>query len=209
MKEHWDNVYSSREIEKTGWYEKVPEPSLELISKIPLGKNDLILDIGSGAGTFIDNLVARGFENIAACDISGIALNALATRLGTTNASKVHFLTDDVTHPAELRDLKNVALWHDRALLHFLLDEEKLQAYRSLLNSVLSDNGYVIIAAFSLKGVQKCSGLNIKNYDQEMIAGFLGDEFRLLHDFDYLYHTPSGDPRPYVYTLFQKTGASG
>ena len=63
-KDHWDNVYSSAEISKLGWYEVNPETSLKLIKKCKLNKSDVIIDIGSGASTIIDKLIDGGFENI-------------------------------------------------------------------------------------------------------------------------------------------------
>ena len=95
-------------------------------------------------------------------------------------------------------------LWHDRAVLHFLLEEKQRSAYLSLLKRIVRKGGYVIIATFSLKGASKCSGLTVKNYDQDMLSDFLGEEFKLLEGFDYLYHMPSGDERSFIYTLFQR-----
>ncbi|CAG1005634.1 hypothetical protein METP2_03677 [Methanosarcinales archaeon] len=41
-----------------------------------------------------------------------------------------------------------------------------------------------------------------------MLAKFLGEDFRLLEYFDYTYYMPSGEPRQYVYALFQKSDES-
>jgi hypothetical protein len=76
--------------------------------------------------------------------------------------------------------------------------------YLSTLKKVVKKGGYVIIAAFSLKGAKKCSGLDVKNYDQNMLAKFLGKDFILLEYFDYTYYMPSGKLRPYIYALFQR-----
>ncbi|MDP2208577.1 MAG: hypothetical protein Q8K98_07360 [Bacteroidota bacterium] len=48
-KNHWDNVYSKNEINKLGWYEETPQPSLDLIRSCNLNKDATILDVGSGA----------------------------------------------------------------------------------------------------------------------------------------------------------------
>ena len=82
--------------------------------------------------------------------------------------------------------------------------ENNLKMYLSTLKKVIKKGGYVIIAAFSLKGAKKCSGLDVKNYDQNMLAKFLGQDFSLLEHFDYTYYMPSGEPRPCIYALFQK-----
>jgi cyclopropane fatty-acyl-phospholipid synthase-like methyltransferase len=191
-------------LDKTlGWYEKIPEPSIKLLSKCHISKDESILDVGAGASTFIDYLINQGFKNVIATDISETALNKLKERLGK-KASIVRWIVDDITQPIHIRDLRDIAMWHDRAVLHFLLEEKQQQTYLSTLKKVIKKGGYVIIAVFSLNGAKKCSGLDVQNYDQNMLAKFLGEDFSLIEYFDYTYYMPSGKPRPYIYTLFQK-----
>jgi len=203
MKKHWDEIYTWLETDELGWYEKIPEPSIKLLTKCRISKDESILDVGAGASTFIDYLINQGFKNVIATDISETALNKLKERLGK-KASIVRWIVDDITRPIHIRDLRDIAVWHDRAVLHFLLEEKQQQTYLSTLKKVIKKGGYVIIAVFSLKGAKKCSGLDVKNYDQNMLATFLGDDFNLIEYFDYTYYMPSGEPRPYIYTLFQK-----
>lgn len=106
-------------------------------------------------------------------------------------ASLIRWIVDDITHPIYIQTLQDVALWHDKALLHFLLEESQQHMYFSKLKNVIKKGGYVIIVAFSLKGAKKCSGLNVKNYDQNLLSQFLGEEFTLLTYFDYTHHMPS------------------
>jgi ubiquinone/menaquinone biosynthesis C-methylase UbiE len=160
--------------------------------------------VGTGASTFIDYLINQGFSNIIATDISEIALNKLKEKLGKEKASRVRWIVDDITQPTHTQNLRDISVWHDRAVLHFLLKENQQRVYLSTLKKVIKKGGYVIIAAFSLEGAKKCSGLDVKNYDQKMLAKFLGEDFRLLEYFDYTHHMPSGETRPYMYTLFQK-----
>ena len=205
MKEHWDEIYAALDVDELTWYEEIPEPSIRLLSKCHIDKDESILDIGAGASTFIDYLVDQGFKNIIAADISKIALNKIKERLGKEKASLVRWIVDDITGPVHIQDLRDIAVWHDRAVLHFLLEENQQKVYLSTLKKVIKKKGYVIIAAFSLKGAKKCTGLDVKNYDQNMLAKFLGEDFKLLEYFDHTYYMPSGQPRPYIYTLFQKT----
>jgi SAM-dependent methyltransferase len=204
MKEHWNRVYKTREMDKLGWYEEKPMPSLNLLSRCNIDKDSPILDVGCGATTLIDCLIEQGFKNIIAVDISETALNKLKERLGEEKASLVDFIVDDITQPIHIKNLKNIAVWHDRALLHFLLEETKLQAYLTTLKKVVKEDGYVILATYSLKGAKRCSGLDVKQYDQNMLTEFLGNEFELVEYLEYTYHMPSGETRPYVYTLFQR-----
>lgn len=204
MKEHWNKIYSMRDVNKLSWYEEIPEPSIRLLSKCRIKKDEFVLDVGAGASTFIDYLIDQGFSNIIATDISEIALNKLKERLGKEKASQIRWIIDDITQPIYIQNLRDISVWHDRAVLHFLLKEKQQREYLSTLKKVIKKGGYVIIAAFSLEGAKKCSGLDVKNYDQNMLAKFLGEEFSLLEYFDYIHYMPSGETRPYIYTLFQK-----
>ena len=204
MAKHWNGIYTSREVSKLGWYEESPTPSLTLISKTNIKKEEPILDVGAGATTLIDNLIELGYKNIVAVDISEVALNKLKERLGEEKASLVKWIVDDITQPIHIDKLEDISLWHDRAVLHFLLEENQQQMYLRTLKKTVRRGGHVIIAAFSLQGAKRCSGLDIKNYDQNMLAKFLGQEFNLIEYFDYTYQMPSGELRPYIYTLFKK-----
>ena len=202
-KEHWNKVYGSNKVTQLGWYEESPEKSLELIEKCGICKDEKILDVGVGASTLIDNLVERGYSNIIVADISEEALKKLKMRLGT-KASSVDFIVDDITQPKNLIGMRDVSIWHDRAVLHFLTKENERRIYLSTLSQVVKADGYVIVEAFSLEGASKCSGLDVRRYSVDMLQEFLGDEFRLIENFDYLYHMPSGDTRPYICTLFKR-----
>ncbi len=204
MKDHWNEVYNHTDIKTLGWYEDKPTPCLRLLAKCNIEKSDPILDVGAGASTFIDCLLEGEYANIIAADISEVALNKLKERLGVRKASKVKWIVDDISKPAYLYKLEKIAVWHDRAVLHFLLETDQIQTYFSTLKKIVRNGGYVIIAAFSLKGAKKCSGLDVKNYDSNMLMENLGEEFHLIETLDYDYRMPSGDIRPYIYTLFQR-----
>lgn len=204
MKEHWNEIYEALDIDELPWQEEIPEPSIKLLSKCRIDKDEAVLDVGAGASIFVDYLIDQGFSNIIAADISEIALNKIKERLGKEKASAVKWIVDDLTHPVYLQNLRDISVWHDRAVLHFLLEESQQQKYLSTLKKIVKNGGYVIIAAFSLKGAKKCSGLDVKNYDQNMLAEFLGEDFSLIEYFDYTFTMPSGRLRPYMYTLFQR-----
>jgi len=205
--EHWDRIYSSSAVQRLGWYEENPTLSLEMIARCAIDKNDSILDVGSGATTLVDFLIQQNYRSIFALDISAVAQEQLRSRLGSKRAAPVQWLIDDITKPTTVLDLKDIAIWHDRALLHFLITAEQRQAYLSVLKKVIRDEGYVIIATFAQNGASKCSGLAVKRYDQQSLAAFLGAEFALIESVEYDYQMPSGPIRPYVYGRFQKRKA--
>jgi len=208
MKEHWNNIYASREVDTLAWYEEKPTPSLSLLAKCNIRKDDSVVDIGACASTFIDFLIEKQLTSIIAVDISEVALSKLQARLGKEKASRVKWIVDDVTDPKHINKLRDIAVWHDRALLHFLLEEDQKLTYFTTLKKIVKKEGYVIIAAFSLRGARRCNGLDVRNYDSQILTEDLGKKIALVEAFDYTYQMPSGDARPYVYTLFHRIGSS-
>jgi SAM-dependent methyltransferase len=166
------------------------------------------MDVGSGTSTLIAALISRGCLNVAAVDISASALQKARNRLAPDQARRVVWVVDDVLSPKGLDAFEaRVKVWHDRALLHFLIHDGDRRCYRKTMRRVLAGDGFVIIAAFSLDGVDRCSGLPVRRYDAAAIGDFLGPEFELQHTFHCVYRTPAGDPRPYVYTLSRRASS--
>ena len=204
MKEHWNKVYSSKEARELGWYEKKPKPTLKLLSKCKLSKDAAILDVGAGTTNLIVFLMDGGYTNISVVDISEVAFKKLKEQLGREKSLLINFIVDDLTQPRYINQLNEIALWHDRAVLHFLAKESQQQTYFATLKKVVKKDGYVIISAFSMNGAKKCSGLDVVNYDENMLSERLGDDFELIENFDYIYRMPSGKTRPFIYTLYQR-----
>lgn len=202
LSQHWNRIYTNSETEQLGWYEHDPNQSIKLIDSCRLAKNSTIFIPGAGNTTLIDALLKRNYSNIIANDISDSALSSLQIRLGNSNA--IEYMIDDLISPNKLASLKEIDLWIDRAVLHFFTKEEEQKAYFNLLRKLIKVEGFVIFAEFSKVGAKKCSGLDVLNYDVEMFQERLGNKFNLLNTFEYSYIMPSGDSRPYVYTLFQR-----
>ena len=203
LKSHWDNTYLKVPTNQLGWHESNPDPSLQLIVKSGLNKSAVMLHVGVGSSTLIDSLLPLGYENIIANDISTQALENLKYRLGK-DSKKVKWIIDDITNPVGLNQIEKIDLWHDRAVLHFFTSEENRSAYFQLINDKVKSGGFVVIAVFNLTGATKCSGLPVYRYSEEMLANALGNEFIMKDSFNFIYTTPSGSERPYIYTLFQR-----
>jgi hypothetical protein len=201
LKRHWDNAYINSPQEKLGWYETDLSATLQLIEKVKLAKEARMLIIGAGSTTLVDELVNRGFSNIIASDISEVALNNLRDRVGE---SKVEFIIDDLTNSTKLYSIDPVDLWIDRAVLHFFTEKNDQDAYFSLFKKKVKKRGFALIAQFNLQGAEKCSGLPVYRYSKEMLEDKLGSDYKIIDSFDYLYTMPSGEHRPYIYTLFKR-----
>lgn len=206
MQQHWDQFHAATPADRTGFWEPTPETSLRVVEHAGLAADDLILDAGGGASTFVDSLLERGHTNLAVADISAVALERARERLGE-RAALVRWLTADLSDASALPEVRDVALWHDRAVLHFLTAAEDREAYSAIVDRVVRPGGYVALAAFSLTGAEACCDLPVRNYDASMLGEVLGTAFELVEAFDHLYINPAGDPRPYVYTLFRRVSA--
>jgi len=204
LQAHWETIYSKKQVDKLGWFEKNPAPSLELISRCDLSPDSSILNVGAGATRLVDELLELGHTNIIANDLSGEALEKLKSRLGDQTSKQVKWIVDDLTNPSELKSLEPVDLWHDRAVLHFFTDDQEQASYFKLLKQLVKPGAYAIIAAFNLQGATTCSGLPVFRYNQQMLQERLGNDFILQEAFNHNYIMPSGDERAYIYTLFKR-----
>lgn len=100
-------------------------------------------------------------------------------------------------------DINDVGLWIDRAVLHFIIDDNSAhQDFRNVENAV-KPGGYALFAEYSKSGVTKCAGLDVRRYDIDDFKTNL-PSFKLISNEDYTYTNPNGDPRPYIYALFNK-----
>jgi hypothetical protein len=117
----------------------------------------------------------------------------------------ITFTDEDMVYLDKEQDTIIYCLFYINKLYSiYLLNLIKSLSGKIVLKTLEGYGIRVIIAAFSLKGAKNCTGLDVKNYDHDLLAEFLGEDFKLLEYFDHTYHMPSGEPRPYIYTLFQK-----
>lgn len=199
---HWDKAYL-KPVEDLGWYENDPISSLNLINKCSLSNDALLFNAGAGASKLIQKLKDIGYSNIFINDISKRAIDKLKYSINNTDG--LSFVVDDLTNPTDLLNLKMVDLWHDRAVLHFFVQQSQQDNYFNLLKSKVKDGGYVIFSEFAIDGAKKCCGLDILNYNEEMLLDRLGNDFSLIKSFNHLYTHPSnGNTRKYIYALFKR-----
>jgi len=198
-KEHWENIYKTKNTDEVSWYQEKPETSLNLISETSIEKNAKIIDVGAGASKLADNLLALGFRNITALDVSLNALNNSKKRLGD-RANNVKWIVSDLR---EFETNERYDLWHDRAVLHFLTEEEYIKRYIELVRTYLKPKGYVIVSTFSVNGQKKCSGLDVKQYSEDsMKTLFTG--FEHIKSFEDEHLTPWGTSQMFIFSVFRR-----
>jgi hypothetical protein len=93
---HWEKIYTEKAPEAVSWYRPHLETSLALIERAAAGFSPSVIDVGGGESTLVDDLLARGYENITVLDISQAAIDVNRKRLGEAFES-VHWLVADVT----------------------------------------------------------------------------------------------------------------
>ncbi len=201
-KSHWDRVYEGKPDNEVSWYQSKPELSLTLIADSGVSLSNSIIDVGGGASLLVDYLVHDGFENITVLDISGAALRVAQKRLGES-AKSVDWIESDIT---QFQCAKTFDLWHDRAVFHFLTQASDRKKYVDLLHQVMKPRGHIIIAAFAIGGPEKCSGLDIIQYDAAKLSRELGEAFILVEQVDEPHTTPGGKVQAFGYYRFMKQG---
>ncbi len=199
-REHWEQVYSSRASDRLGWYKPRLQTSLDWITALDLGPDEPIIDVGGGASTLVDDLLDRGYSNVTVLDLAGPALDLIKTRLGERR-SAVSWLCGDITE-IELGE-NAFALWHDRAVFHFLTEPDDRARYLANLKRALRPGGYLVIGTFTPEAPPKCSGLPVQRYDLDLLQKTLGDEFLLRRNQQELHVTPGGVEQMYLYGEFR------
>lgn len=199
-KQHWEQVYATKASDSVSWFQEHAEQSLRLIHNTGLGKDAAIIDVGGGAATLVDDLVAEGYTDLTVLNLSSAALAVAKQRLGKY-ADAVHWMEGDITLielPAHRFDI-----WHDRAVFHFLTDPADRRAYVERIMRAVRPGGHVIIATFE-DGPEKCSGLPVMRYQPETLRAELGDAFLLVEHEKAAHHTPLGAVQQFVYCRYSK-----
>jgi SAM-dependent methyltransferase len=195
-REHWESVYERKGPDQLSWYRPHLDRSLTLIEQALLGREAAIIDVGGGASTLVDDLLARGYVNISVLDISSKAIEAAKTRLGD-RAAAVRWLVADITQ-VELAP-RSYDLWHDRAVFHFLRAEEDRQRYVAAVARSVKPGGHVVVATFGPEGPTRCSGLDVVRYGPDELHAEFGSGFEKVGSATELHATPWGTEQQFVY----------
>ncbi len=196
---HWQAVYETKNSTDVSWYQPVPERSLELIHASGLPAEAALLDVGGGASTLVDHLLAGGFGDITVLDVAPAALEQSKVRLGSVG-DQVQWIVADATtwQPPRRYDL-----WHDRAVFHFLVDVGLREKYLNVLEAAVAPGGYVVMATFGPQGPARCSGLDVHRYSADELSTALGSSFRLVKSDIDEHVTPGGQVQQFLYGLWQ------
>ena len=199
-KHHWEGKYNSLGGPHASWHQEVPGQSLAMIDRAGLSPDSPVIDVGGGDSRLVDFLLQKGFRDITVLDISAVALSKAKKRLGK-KAHQVKWVAQDIT---DFKPDRIYALWHDRAMYHFLCQECDRDKYRTALGKALEPGGQLVISGFAIGGPEKCSGLDIIQYDGANLAKELGGEFRLLEEMQEVHVTPANREQLFGFYRFAR-----
>lgn len=194
--EHWEKVYKTKSADAVSWFQEHATRSLEIIRSIGATPESSIIDVGGGASTLVDDLLADGFKHVSVLDLSSRALDVARERLGPKGDGVQWIAGDirDVALPEQSFDI-----WHDRAVFHFLTAPADRAAYVRQVMLAVKPGGHVIVATFAPDGPEQCSGLPVARYDPAQLHGEFGPSFELLEHASEEHKTPWGTMQHFVY----------
>ena len=199
-KDHWEKIYSTKEIDGVSWYQETPTTSLNIIDSLKLNLNTSIIDIGAGKSFLADNLLDLGYNDITILDISRNALNEVTRRVGKKN-HKIKCIESNVI---DLSSGQKYDVWHDRAVFHFITNNQEREKYLDILNSSLNKDGCLIIGTFSEDGPLKCSGLEVQRYSVKDLRELLKPNFKFIDGFKEIHDTPFNTSQSFTFCTFKK-----
>jgi 2-polyprenyl-3-methyl-5-hydroxy-6-metoxy-1,4-benzoquinol methylase len=195
---HWQKVYETKKPTEVSWYQPAARVSSSLIRRVAPDRSAAIIDVGGGASTLVDGLLAAGYSSVTVLDVSSAALVQASERLGG-DAARVTWLEANVLDAALPASAYDV--WHDRAVFHFLTEAVDRERYVKQVRRSVRPGGYVMVATFALDGPTKCSGLEVARYAPEELHGEFGSDFQLVDSAREEHHTPTGAVQPFIYCL--------
>ena len=199
-KQHWENIYKTKDLNDLSWYQPKPETSLSFLEQFSIPISAKVIDVGGGDSLFVDYLLDLGYQNITVLDISEFAIEKARTRLGT-RANLVKWIISDAAtfNPNEKYDF-----WHDRAAFHFLTDENEIESYINIVQKSLNPNGVLVIGTFSENGPIKCSGIEIRQYSETSMNERLSIYFDKIKCVSVDHKTPFDTVQSFVFCSFKK-----
>lgn len=199
-KQHWENIYQTKELKDVSWFEPSPATSLDFFNHFNLPKTAKIIDIGGGDSFLVDHLLDLGYKDVTVLDLSKTAIERAQQRLGE-RATNVKWIVADASafKPTEKYDF-----WHDRAAFHFLTEEKEISNYLETARQYLEPSGILVMGTFSEQGPKKCSGIEIKQYSETSMTTRLKNYFEKIKCITVDHKTPFDTIQNFVFCSFRK-----
>ncbi|HNU41745.1 MAG TPA: class I SAM-dependent methyltransferase [Cyclobacteriaceae bacterium] len=202
-KKHWETIYQTKDITDFSWYQPTPTTSLEFLKQFNVSTKAKIIDIGGGDCLFVDHLLDMGYTDITILDISATSLERAKQRLGN-RAKSIKWIEADV---ATFKPTEKYDFWHDRAVFHFLTDEQEISNYLETAKQNINPTGVLVIGTFSEQGPKKCSGIEVKQYSESTMTDRLKMFFEKIKCITVDHKTPFHTIQNFVFCSFRKLQA--
>ena len=199
LKLHWEKIYDEKNEDEVSWFQKETNESLKMILSAGI-ENPKIIDVGSGRSKLLKNLIEIGYNHLTYLDISESALEKSKEFLGE-QSKKVRWISKDVL---SFKTDEKFDIWHDRAVFHFLNEENLIRKYIEIVEKNISESGHLIIGTFSENGPLKCSGLEVRRYSEKVIEKIFNRSFKLIDSFYYDHVTPFNTTQNFLFSHFIK-----
>jgi len=199
LKLHWEKIYDEKNEDEVSWFQKETNESIKMIQSAGI-ENPKIIDVGSGRSKLLKNLIEIGYNHLTYLDISESALEKSKEFLGE-QSKKVRWISKDVL---SFKTDEKFDIWHDRAVFHFLNEENLIRKYIDVVEKNISESGHLIIGTFSENGPLKCSGLDVKRYSEKVIEKIFNRSFKLIDSFYYDHVTPFNTTQNFLFSHFIK-----
>ena len=200
-KQHWEKVFAGKQVNEVSWHQQTPRQSLDFIKQLAVPKTAAIIDIGGGDSFLVDHLLQMGYSDITVLDISATAIHKAQMRLGE-KANQVNWVVSDIL---DFKTDKQFDCWHDRAAFHFLTAPDEIENYLAIAQQHIRPLGKLIIGTFSTEGPDKCSGLPIKQYNENMLGATLKKWFTKIRCITTDHVTPFKTIQNFLFCSFQKS----
>ncbi len=198
-REHWDGVYATKATDHVSWYQAHPATSLRLLKAVS-DQAASVIDVGAGASTLVDELLAQGWGDITVLDVSNEALELVRARLASHGLAFSGVVCDLLTWVPE----RTYDVWHDRAVLHFLGQPKDRARYVETAAQAVRPGGHLVIGVFAEDGPTHCSGLATTRYSAEELGSLFSAGFDLVHAEREEHHTPDGTAQPFTWAVLQR-----
>jgi hypothetical protein len=199
---YWDQSYEPTEQgdhTTRGWYQATADPSWLMIADVDPSTPGI--DIGAGASVWIDEALDRGWSDLTVLDWSPVALSIAQARLGAA-AQSVTWIQADVLSWTPSRTF---GLWHDRAVLHFLLEDDDRARYGQVLRTATAPGCVVVIGAFGPTGPEMCAGLPVRRHSVADFETLFGADFSIERTYEQSHVRPDKDTQDYLWVRAVRT----
>lgn len=201
--EHWAAAYAEGDTGKS-WFQGTATASLRLLERADMDPGEAVIDIGGGASTFVDGLLAAGFTDVTVLDVAAPALELARRRLGEA-AGQIHWLEADALAWTPERPYR---LWHDRAVFHFLTTPEQRAAYLERLTAGTTIGSTLVMGTFGPGGPTSCSGLPVERYDADRLLATLGPAWDEVARDEEVHTTPWGSEQQFTWVVARRHTAN-